>query len=177
MDKTNCIKVYERGENMLATRVQDYISVKLQQPFSYSLIPIIICAILFGMSLVYFCVSYVKSRPNTVKPQIHMATPKNREKIKQFYLDKINQLHNAIVTQQIDSRNAYQKMSCYIREFVYEMTGMEVQKYTLQDIQQLKMPVLESLIAEYYVPEFAYAEEGNALASIEKTKRIMEKWI
>lgn len=55
-------------------------------------------------------------------------------------------------------------------------TGIRVQNYTLSDIQTLGMPMLEQLIREFYVPEFARQVMDNPVASIEKTKRMIEIW-
>ena len=75
-----------------------------------------------------------------------------------------------------DVRSTYQKMSEIIRDFVFEMTGIKVQNYTLSDIRQIKMPVLEELVEEYYSPEFAERSEGDVQAALDKTRKAIRHW-
>ena len=76
----------------------------------------------------------------------------------------------------ISLRHCYQKLSKYVREFVADLSGIKVNKCTLNDIKQMNMPVLASLIEEFYEVEFAKVSVGDAEAAIAKTKRIIETW-
>ena len=38
------------------------------------------------------------------------------------------------------------------------------------------MPILYELVEEYYVPEFSEKSIGNIKLSIEKTRKVIEKW-
>ena len=85
-------------------------------------------------------------------------------------------LKQKISNGEINSRIAYQRMSKVIRHFVYDMTGVQVQKFTLYEIRQIKMPLLTRLIEDYYVPEFAEETVADAIRSLEGTRRVIERW-
>ena len=130
------------------------VSVNLQEPFSYSIIPMIVIIILTFVIAIYIIVKAC----NKVRKEKTNITKR---------LDNNN----------ISIREAYQKLSSTIRYFVYEVTNIKVQNYTLQDIKKLDMPILYELVEEYYVPEFSEKSIGNIKLSIEKTRKVIEKWI
>lgn len=156
------------------------ISVELQEPFSYALWPIVVTGLLIACCLLCLIVcrimAVMKGRRSKNKIVVKLADVKDIMAIKSKYLERLNQIQSDVASGSITTRTAYQKMSICIREFVYEVTGISVQNCTLQDIKQLRMPVLEELITEYYHPEFAIESVGDSMASIEKTKRAIERW-
>lgn len=162
---------------MINNSLIENISVPLQEPFSYSLIPVIISAIISVLGIIAIVVLYIKKHPKKAKIAIRETTVNERNRIKMKYIQRLNQLLQMVCSGQMAPKIAYQSLSMCIREFVYEMTGIEAQKYTLQDIKQLRLPILEMLISEYYVPEFSMSAEGDIQQSIEKTRRIIEQWM
>ena len=76
----------------------------------------------------------------------------------------------------MDIRAGYQELSIIIRTFVNEVTGIEVQNYALKEIKKLEMPLLYELIKEYYAPEFSENSLGDIENSINKTRKVIEKW-
>lgn len=108
--------------------------------------------------------------------KVKEVKPVNKQKIKQKYIKKLNEVEQKILNNKITIRSAYQSTSFIIRCFVYEMTNIKVQNYTLNDISKLNMPILYELIQEYYVPEFSEQSIGNIKSSIEKTRKVIEKW-
>lgn len=154
-------------------------SITLQEPFSYSILPIIVVGVLAACCGLYFMVLIIrkshkkKSTNQVTKKTISVADMKT---IKIKYLTELEDIKQALWNGQLTTRDAYQKMSLCIRHFVYEVTGIQVQNYTLQDIRQLHMPGLEALITEYYAPEFAITSIGDSAASLERTKRVIELW-
>lgn len=154
-------------------------SVTLQEPFSYSILPIIIIGTLVICYGLYLFVSVLqkqkKKKPiNQIERKAVSAT--DMRTIKNKYLAELEHIQQALWKNQITTRMAYQQMSLCIRHFVHEATGIQVQNYTLEDIRQLHMPSLEALITEYYTPEFAVSSFGDSTASLEKTKRAIELW-
>lgn len=153
------------------------ISVSLQSPFSYSIIPIIIVAIFLISVCTYL---YIILRERKIEPiedvEIKPIAPKSLNHIKHKYLKKIDVIEKKLEERKITIRTAYQGLSLIIRYFVYEVTNIKVQNYTLKDIEKLKMPILAELIQEYYAPEFAEKSLGNIKASLEKTRKVIEKW-
>ena len=154
-------------------------SVTLQEPFSYSMIPMIVVGTLVALYGIYLIISILQKQPKkkiaTPVPK-KIISPADIRTIKSKYLAELENIKQALWTQQISTRDAYQKMSLCIRHFVYEVTGIQVQNYTLEDIKGLHMPGLEALIAEYYAPEFAMTSMSDSSASIERTKRVIELW-
>lgn len=148
-------------------------SVKLQDPFSYSIYPIfIILAILIIYTIILFLKRKKKDNSKTIlrKPVI------NLEKVKLKYIKKLQELEQKIDKNKISTRTAYQSTSIIIRHFVYEVTNIKVQNYTLAEIANLEMPELYELVKEYYIPEFAVQSLGDIKESIEKTRKVIEKW-
>ena len=91
-------------------------------------------------------------------------------------MKKLIVLENKIDKNEITIRKAYQNLSSIIRYFVYAVTGIKVQNYTLEDIKGLNMSMLYELIKEYYRPEFAEKSLGDIKLSIEKTRKVIKKW-
>ena len=155
-------------------------SVKLQEPFSYAIWPVIVVGVIFAGYVIYL---FVRKRMESGKHKkategqvVRQQTKKDIAKIKLRYIEKLEKIKSSLYNKELTTREAYQRMSMCIRKFVYEVTGIKVQNYTLEDIRQLNMPVLEELIMEYYIPEFAIESIDNSVESIEKTKRAIEKW-
>ncbi len=147
-------------------------SVNLQGPFSYALWPIIVVGALLLLCIGILIFPKLKS---LFKPR-KVPAPEKVIEIKNKFLMELSGIEVDLVNNRISTRDAYKKMSVCIRAFVFEVTGIEVLRYTLQDIQRLKMPLLEELIEEFYAPEFAVKSIGDSMASLQKTKRAIERW-
>jgi hypothetical protein len=117
-----------------------------------------------------------KEKPKVVPPVIVKPAPKNIWTIKEKYQALINQLKQDVEQNKITNRKAYQKLSSIIRNFIFEMTQIKVQNYSLDEIKKANMPVLTSLVEEYYDPEFAKESNGNIVESIEKTRLVIDRW-
>lgn len=154
-------------------------SVTLQGPFSYSLLPIIVLSVLvlsYGMYLLCLYLGKKTKKKTQQQPKTKTVTKTDLAQIKQKYLAELEHIRQAAQQGEITTRTTYQNMSSCIRQFVYEVTGIKVQNYTLLDIKQLQMPHLEALIAEFYHPEFAVISQGDSDAAYQKAKRIIELW-
>ena len=151
------------------------VSVNLQAPFSYSIYYIIIILIIiFSITLYFFFSKKKKENKQIVK--IKEINQDDKKIIKNKYIDKLKELEIKLDKNQINVRKAYQELSNIIRYFVYELTNIKVQNYTLKEIQEINMPILYELIKEYYVPEFAKKSLGDIKSSIEKTRKVIDKW-
>jgi len=150
-------------------------SVKLQDPFSYSIWPIII---FFVILLIVFIVWLNNKRKQNVSSELKIKEPSKEslETIKKKYLKKIDFVEEKLKNNKIALRGAYQELSSIIRLFAFEVTGIKVQNYTLRDIEKINMPSLSELIKEYYAPEFAEISKGNIESSLEKTRKVIERW-
>ena len=145
----------------------------LRPMFSYSLSTIIFVIILIGI-VIFFLVR--KKKENITKPVVILPEVKNIYSIKGKYRLQLNELQQEIEQNKISTRKAYQKLSSIIRNFIFEMTHIKVQNYSLAEIRRLKMSVLTALVEEYYDPEFSKESNGDILQSLEKTRQVMERW-
>lgn len=154
-------------------------SIKLQDFFSYSFIPLII-AILLIIAITYYRYSEKrKAKPKIVKNEVKVIPEKNIKNIpviKNKYLKQLEEIENKYNNKIIDLRKAYQLVSESIRMFVFEITDITTQNYSLLEIKKLNMPELYELIKEYYKPEFASKSVGDFQTSINKARRIINEW-
>ncbi len=156
-------------------------SVRLQDMFSHSKIPMLIVLGMITAILLFIVISLLikrlkKLRNNKRKPVVMEKKPVNVMEVKQNYLNRLMMIEVSYQRGECTVRSAYQNMSAIIRGFVEELTGIKVQNCTLQDIKFLHMPVLEELMEEYYSPEFAKKSEGDVMASIKRTRGAIERW-
>ncbi len=150
------------------------VTVKLREMFHYSLYPSLFFLGLFlGTILIFLGISFKKKKEQK-KPVPTILKDPNA--IKQKYLQKLEQLKNLLQNKTISSRKGYQELSKYIRKFIFELTNIKVQNYSLEEIKQLNIPILYELVKDYYRPEFARKSEGNILEAIEKASEVIRKW-
>ena len=149
------------------------INTELQPLFSYSFLPIILLLVILLLPIIFLIYKKFLGKKKKV---LNVYKSKDINMIKYNYLNKLNDLEKLLDNQEISSREAYQELSLLIREFVYELTGIEVQTCTLQEIKYLNIPILYELISEYYDPEFSKVSKGNIKLSIEKTKGVIGRW-
>lgn len=151
-------------------------SVKLQEPFSYSAYYIMIILILILIMTIYFLLKEKKKKSKIKVVQIKETSQEDKENIKIKYIEKLNLLENKLNNNEISTRVAYQELSSNIRYFVYELTDIQVQNYTLKEIKEINIPILYELIKECYIPEFAMRYLGDIKSSIEKTREVIKRW-
>ncbi len=153
-------------------------SINLQQPSEYLIIPLIVVLVLIG--IIAYIIIHIQKNSKIVEDKIIKVIPqkniKNIPIIKEKYIEQLNEINTKYQNQRIDLRLAYQKISSSIRMFIFEVTDVETQNYTLEEIKKIDMPILYELIEEYYEPEFALKSEGNFDEAIKKARRIIETW-
>ena len=152
-------------------------SVNLQPPFSYSIYPIILICLCMILFTIYLLIKRNKQKKR-VEDKIKVEEIKNVDinEIKRKYLEVLDVIESQLNTNMIHIRIAYQDISRVIRHFVYEVTNIHVQNYSLKEIKDLDMPMLYELMQEYYVPEFSKYSYGNVKDSLQKTRKVIEKW-
>lgn len=152
-------------------------TVKLQAPFSYAKLPIIILILVLIMGILFYVAYYVYIKNKSSMPtQIKKDIPKDIEKIKKKYLKILEAIQKDMLNQKIDTRQSYIRMSECIRRFVYEATGIKAPNCTLEDVRSLGIPALLQLMEEYYTPEFARESVGDCIASFDRTRNAIENW-
>ena len=154
-------------------------SVNLQEPFTYSLIPVVIVVIMVAFISIYFIYKKIKNKAkiNDVKDEkIPKKIKLNIPEIKNKYLKQLDLIQSQYFNNKIELREAYQQISSEMRLFVFEMTDIKTQNYSLAEIKELNLPILYELIEEYYEPEFASKSVGDFNASITKARRVISEW-
>lgn len=155
-------------------------SIKLQEPFTYSVIPFMI-TICFVLAMTFYLI-YLNRKKKKVRVEndnlkvIPEKNIKNVPVIKDKYLEQLNSIEYKYTNNMIDLRKAYQLISESIRMFVFEITDITTQNYSLKEIKRLNIPNLYELIEEYYEPEFANKSVGDFGVSIEKARRVVKEW-
>ena len=135
--------------------------------------------IFFSLSWYLYHVSKKKKRESIEDKNIEKIPEKNVrniEVIKNKYLIQLDNVELNFREQSISLRECYQKISEIIRMFVFEVTDISTQNYSLSEIKKLNMPVLYELIEEYYEPEFASRSIGDFESSIAKARRVINEW-
>ena len=155
-------------------------SINLQEPFAYSIIPVIItiCLTLIGT---YYLIYIKKRKEENVVDEVEVkAIPerniKNIPVIKGKYLHQLDTIEYRYMNNMIELRRAYQLISETVRLFVFEITDITTQNYSLEEIKRLNIPILYELIKEYYEPEFASKSVGDFTTSINKARRVINEW-
>lgn len=155
-------------------------TVKLQELFSYSIIPIIVVIIPIIGIITYLILTRKSKNVESVRNEPITNSKKqnfrNIGEIKNQYLQQLNIVENNYKNNKIELRQAYQKISGIIRLFIYEVTDIKTQNYSLSEIKKLNIPQLYDLIEEFYEPEFASKSEGDFNLSINKARRVIVEW-
>ena len=155
-------------------------SINLQEPFTYSLIPLIIVIFLIiGVTIYLIKSRKMKEKLKVEETKVKIIPEKNIKNIpviKEKYLKQLDTIQEQYMNEKIELRKAYQRISESIRLFVFEVTDITTQNYSLEEIKKINIPSLYELIEEYYEPEFASKSIGDFNNSINKARRVIEQW-
>ncbi len=154
------------------------VTVELQDKFSY--IPIVLlgfATLVITVFLIRWAIKEKTTKQKNVRKKKEIIEPKNVMAIKENYDRMLKEIESRYASRRLSDRQAYQELSRVIRQFVYEMTGIKVQNYTLLEIRGLNMPQLTTLIEECYVPEFAPDHPGEIQDSLKSARKVIKEWI
>ena len=155
-------------------------SVNLQEPYTYSIIPLLCVLCLFVAITCYLIYTRKrKVKDKVVESETKVIPEKNIKNIpviKTKYLEQLESIEYKYNNNMIELRKAYQLISESIRMFVFEITDITTQNYSLSEIKKLNIPDLYELIKEYYEPEFASKSVGDFNSSINKARRVIKEW-
>ncbi len=91
---------------------------------------------------------------------IKAPPPRQLSAIKNDYVVQLQRLSADYANNQTTKREAYQRLSFIIRSFVHDATGIDVTTLTRSEIRAYRIPKLDRLMDEYYIPEFAESERS-----------------
>lgn len=154
-------------------------SVELQDPFSYMIIWLILAILIlaaFVFTQVYFRKKLGDELRKAKKIKLKKISEATLEGKKRKYITELDFIEMDLRNNKIDKREAYQKMSKVIRMFVHDVTGINVQKYSLMEIKRVNIPQLTQLVREYYEPEFALSSSADTMTSLFRTRNTISSW-
>ena len=151
-------------------------SVSLQEPYSFSIVPIIVL-IIIASALVFVLLFLKKNQKEKSEVKaIPQKNIKNIPAIKNKHLRELEAIEYQYKSNKLELRKAYQMISENVRLFVFEVTDITTQNYSLMEIKKLNIPNLYETIAEYYEPEFSKKPSGDFINSVNKAKDIIQKF-
>ena len=155
------------------------ISINLQEPFTYSIIPLIVSICIIVIITIYLIYTKIISQKIKNEEEVKEIPEKNIKDIpviKGKYMNELDSIEYKYENKMISLRKAYQLISESIRLFIFEVTDITTQNYSLSEIKKLNIPNLYELIEEYYEPEFASKSKGDFKASINKARGVVKQW-
>lgn len=158
------------------------LKTKLREPMAYSDKYEFWALWVFGIVLLIIFIAYVFVKTglfDKVKSLTHRNKKfkvKSPEKIRNRYLYKIDEINVLLRNNRIDAREGYRRLSELVRVFAYEVTGVKVQNFTLNEIRGMGISNLTELISDFYEPEFAKKTEADVIAGLAKTRKVIEEW-
>ncbi|MBO7426509.1 MAG: hypothetical protein J6U23_12630 [Clostridiales bacterium] len=156
-------------------------SVELQDPFSYSIVPIVIISIVILASLIaLITILLVRKKKNApVKKKVEPVPVfkiKSKELAQKEYLAKIAIVEQNYLSGQIDARSAHQELSAIVRMFVHDLTGINAQNFSLNELKAHNIHQISYLIEEFYAPEFAERSDKETSNSIAQAREVIIRW-
>lgn len=157
-------------------------SINLQNMYNYSVWPLLLVFLIFAIMTIGLIVILVKKNKRQVAVKKHDVKKIQEKKIKNIpvikskYIKKLNGIESKFKDKKIDLRKAYQEISETVRLFVFEVTDITTQNFSLSEIKKANIPGLYELIEEYYEPEFAEKSVGDFDDAINKARRIVSEW-
>ena len=157
--------------------IKDRIMVGLQDMYSYSVWLIIILVIIALIPPVIWLIKLIKKRNKNVDTIVaEPVKAVDLASIKLKYTGMLDEIIEKYKAGKLSDRHAYQQLSKVIRHFVYDVTKIKVQNYTLNEIRLLNIPMLYYLIDECYEPEFSKESGGNIIETCEKARQVISGW-
>ena len=154
-------------------------SVTLQDSYQFMILWVIL-ALLFILVAIFLQAFFrIRNYRSKLDKPIKIKKPESETlaQIKERGLRELDQVYDDVVNQRITIRQGYLAMSCVIRTFVKDATGVSVDKYSLSEIEKIGMPNLTNLVREYYVPEFSRDTLYDIKLSYHKTRSVMLGWL
>ena len=161
-------------------------TVKLQNAFEYSwwVGAIAFILLLVSLGVIIFTIVRMlslreKKLQNRPAYRKIVMTPDVLIRVKNQYSQKVQNIANKYSGGFISKRDGYQELSSVIREFVHEVTGINVENFTVSEVKAMGIKKLDVLMEEYYVPEFAEdekAEGKDLLASCNTAVGVIRSW-
>lgn len=150
------------------------ITVELQDVMSYSL-PVLLAGILLAAAAVFIMLKYGRTAGNTAAAGEDISA-QNSADLKARYISALEEVENLYLHNRITVREAYQRLSAYVREYAAQQTGIPADRMTLEDLRKQKVGNLPAMIEKYYAPEFALQAEDRFISSVHEASEVIRTW-
>lgn len=147
-------------------------TIRLQHNFSFGLFPVFIFGILLLVPLIIYLINKSKSKSGNnvrVAEPVNQPVPNIPMDIKERYINSVMLLKRDYAENVISKRDGYQRLSLILREYISELTDIDITKKTLAEIRGLNLGPIENLIEEFYYFEFSTEQGGNLDSAINST--------
>ena len=104
-----------------------------------------------------------------------VESPLRADKLYRETMQQIDNADQSYRNRQLDLRTLHQKLSKEVRQYVQKMDGLRAQSMVYDELCRKARPDLADLIGDYYGPEFAYAPQADAAASVAKAKSLVDE--
>ena len=155
--------------------------VNLKDPFTYPVWPILLLLLgAIAVGITYLLIRRKKEAPPVEvppEPQQPRFNYNQKTELKAKYVNILYLIEQAFRNGEISAREAYQRLSVAIRDFLKEISGVDVTKCTLMEMRSMRVPIITQLIEGYYEPEFAVETDDDVIMSITSAKKVIERWI
>ena len=156
------------------------ISVDLQDPYSYNLRLFIIISALTVVSIIALIAVFLirkKMKPTVKKVEkIPVFKPKAPAEAQKEYLAKIDAIEQKYKDGTFDVRTTHLELSAVVRMFVHDVTGIEAQNFSLNELKEKNVYQISGLIEEFYAPEFAQRTDKETMDSISDARKVILTW-
>lgn len=156
-------------------------SVKLQNPFSYSLLLLIVFALIVIVPpIIILTVKIIRmNKGKVINKRVNkkVITQSDIEKMRLAYVARIDEVEKKSRDNDIEKREAFIELSATVREFVQNVTGISTSNYTLSEIKKVSLPELYVLIEKYYEPEFGLSVDYDSIKDpFSDARKVIKEW-
>lgn len=152
-------------------------TVHVQGAMSHGLIPLwILFFVLISPLIIRLKKNRAEKKLKKSKHGKDISLRKVPLSVKENYVNRLVTLKKDYNDGKRDSRESYQLLSFYIREFIKEYAGIDATVRTLAEIRGMRIPKIEALIEEYYACEFSLDVTGDFDGSVRKTIDVIKNW-
>lgn len=144
--------------------VSECLNIDINNHKNINISTILFIIIIIMISTLVILTILIKKRGKLL-PKLHL-----------LYLKKLEELLVKVTSYEIDSRDAYMRMSQIIREFIQKSIKVNVTNLSKNEISKIGLNDLAKLMDEYYLAQFSKNSVGDVENSIKRTQEVIRTW-
>ena len=151
------------------------INPPINYPISYTVFGILIIISIILFILLVFFFTRNKKLPKPIK---YIQPRPTIYQLKNKYLQLIDGAYHEFLDQKTTSLEAHQRLSLYLRCFIFEASGIPFQVMSLSEIiNSQKNYTVSQIINEYYPSEFdIQKDDSDVFRSAELARKVIAEW-